>query len=77
MYYGLSLNVGNFGLDIYLTQFIFALVEFPARVGILPFLQHFGRKNCQAGVLLFGGAACLGVLVIPNGNITLVFKCLN
>ncbi|MED6265593.1 hypothetical protein CHARACLAT_027021 [Characodon lateralis] len=66
MYYGLSLNVGNFGLDIYLTQFIFGIVEVPARVGILPFLQYFGRKVCQAGVLLLGGVACLGVLVIPK-----------
>ncbi|MEQ2167474.1 hypothetical protein GOODEAATRI_004594 [Goodea atripinnis] len=66
MYYGLSLNVGNFGLDIYLTQFIFGVVEVPARVGILPFLQYFGRKVCQAGVLLLGGVACLGVLVIPK-----------
>ncbi|KAK5602753.1 hypothetical protein CRENBAI_001228 [Crenichthys baileyi] len=66
MYYGLSLNVGNFGLDIYLTQFIFGVVEIPARVGILPFLQNFGRKVCQAGVLLLGGVACLGVLVIPK-----------
>uniref|UniRef100_A0A3Q2D8W8 Solute carrier family 22 member 13b n=1 Tax=Cyprinodon variegatus TaxID=28743 RepID=A0A3Q2D8W8_CYPVA len=67
MYYGLSLNVGNFGLDIYLTQFIFGIVEFPARLGILPLLQHFGRKLCQAGVLIFGGAACLSILVIPKG----------
>uniref|UniRef100_A0A3Q2D8B5 Solute carrier family 22 member 13b n=1 Tax=Cyprinodon variegatus TaxID=28743 RepID=A0A3Q2D8B5_CYPVA len=66
MYYGLSLNVGNFGLDIYLTQFIFGIVEFPARLGILPLLQHFGRKLCQAGVLIFGGAACLSILVIPK-----------
>lgn len=67
MYYGLSLNVGNFGLDIYLTQFIFGLVEFPARIGILPLLQRFGRKICQGGVLLFGGLACLGILLVPKG----------
>ncbi|XP_013857624.1 solute carrier family 22 member 13 [Austrofundulus limnaeus] len=66
MYYGLSLNVGNFGLDIYLTQFIFAIVEFPARLGSLPILQHFGRKFCQTGVLLFGGLACLGILAVPK-----------
>ncbi|XP_022600013.1 solute carrier family 22 member 13 [Seriola dumerili] len=66
VYYGLSLNVGNFGLDIYLTQFIFGAVEIPARLGSLPFLQHFGRRICQAGVLFFGGAACLGLLAIPK-----------
>ncbi|XP_054479241.1 solute carrier family 22 member 13-like isoform X2 [Anoplopoma fimbria] len=66
MYYGLSLNAGNFGLDIYLTQFVFAFVEFPARLGSLPLIQHFGRKVCLAGVLMFGGAACLGIIVIPK-----------
>ncbi|XP_047193884.1 solute carrier family 22 member 13-like [Hippoglossus stenolepis] len=66
MYYGLSLGVGNFGLDIYLTQFIFGLVEVPARLGTLPFIQHFGRRMFQAGVLIFGGCACLGTLVIPK-----------
>ncbi|XP_071341208.1 solute carrier family 22 member 13-like isoform X2 [Trachinotus anak] len=66
MYYGLSLNVGNFGLDIYLTQFIFGVVEIPARVGSLPLLQRFGRRICQAGMLFFGGSACLGILAIPK-----------
>ncbi|XP_039983367.1 solute carrier family 22 member 13b isoform X2 [Xiphias gladius] len=66
MYYGLSLNVGNFGLDIFLTQFIFGLVEIPARLGCLPLMQRFGRRICQAGVLFFGGSACLGILGVPN-----------
>ncbi|TKS87703.1 Solute carrier family 22 member 13 [Collichthys lucidus] len=66
MYYGLSLNVGNFGLDIYLTQFIFGVVEIPARLGTLPIIQHFGRRICQAGVLIFGGCACLAILAIPK-----------
>lgn len=68
MYYGLSLNVGSFGLDIYLTQFIFGVVEIPARLGTLPLLQHFGRKICQAGFLIFGGCACLVILAIPKGT---------
>lgn len=68
MYYGLSLNVGSFGLDIYLTQFIFGLVEFPARLGSLPVLQFIGRRIGQSVVLLFGGLACLGILVIPKGT---------
>ncbi|XP_028290854.1 solute carrier family 22 member 13-like [Gouania willdenowi] len=66
MYYGLSLNVGGFGLDIYLTQFIFALVEFPARIGSLSFVQHFGRRKSEAGTLFLGGLACLGTLFIPR-----------
>lgn len=74
MYYGLSLNVGNFGLDIYLTQFIFGVVELPARLGCLPILQYFGRKKCQAGVLWFGGLACLAILAIPKGTCCNLFE---
>ncbi|XP_058482958.1 solute carrier family 22 member 13-like [Solea solea] len=66
LYYGLSLNVDNFGLDIFLTQFIFGLVEIPAFLGSLPLIQRFGRRICQAGALFFGGSACLGILVIPK-----------
>ncbi|XP_059183087.1 solute carrier family 22 member 13-like isoform X2 [Centropristis striata] len=66
VYYGLSLNVGHFGLNIYLTQFIFGAVEFPARLGSLGLIQRFGRKICEAVVLCFSGAACLVILAIPE-----------
>ncbi|XP_059183416.1 uncharacterized protein LOC131962432 [Centropristis striata] len=66
IYYGVSLNVGSFGLNIYLTQFIFGAVEIPTQLGSLALIQHFGRRICQAGFLFCGGAACLAVLAIPN-----------
>ncbi|XP_070842519.1 solute carrier family 22 member 13-like [Chaetodon trifascialis] len=66
LYYGLSLNVGSFGLNIYVTQFIFGLVEIPANLGCLALIQRFGRKICQASFLFVGGAACLFVLAVPN-----------
>lgn len=69
MYYGLSLSVGKFGLDIYLTQFIFGVVELPARLGSLPLLQCLGRKPIQAAVLIFGGCACLLLIAIPTGTV--------
>uniref|UniRef100_A0A3Q3AES3 Solute carrier family 22 member 13b n=1 Tax=Kryptolebias marmoratus TaxID=37003 RepID=A0A3Q3AES3_KRYMA len=66
MYYGLSLNVGSFGLDIYLTQLIFGFVEIPANMSAGPMIQHFGRRMCEAGFLFFGGASCLLTLAIPK-----------
>ncbi|KAM8881613.1 solute carrier family 22 member 13-like [Synchiropus picturatus] len=66
VYFGLSLNVGGFGLNIYITQFIFGLVEIPARFGVLPLIEYFGRKHSLAGLLSFGGLACLGILAIPK-----------
>ncbi|XP_042366767.1 solute carrier family 22 member 13-like [Plectropomus leopardus] len=66
LYFGMSLNVGSFGLNIYLTQFIFGLVEIPAQLSSLALIQHFGRRICQAGFLLFGGVAFLMILAIPK-----------
>ncbi|KAM9826830.1 solute carrier family 22 member 13-like [Neosynchiropus ocellatus] len=66
VYNGLSVNVGGFGLSIYITQFIFGLVEIPACFGVLPLIDHVGRKFSLAGLLSFGGLACLGILGIPK-----------
>ncbi|KAM6101676.1 solute carrier family 22 member 13-like isoform 2-T2 [Theristicus caerulescens] len=66
VYYGLSLNVTNFGLDIYLTQLAFGAVEIPARVGCIFTLQWFGRKKTQAVLLLLSGLVCLIITGIPE-----------
>uniref|UniRef100_A0A672HLR9 Solute carrier family 22 member 13-like n=1 Tax=Salarias fasciatus TaxID=181472 RepID=A0A672HLR9_SALFA len=71
-YFGLSLNVGTFGLDVYLTQLIFGLVEIPARLITLPCLQYFGRRMWQSGTLIFGGLACLVILFVPRDLPTVV-----
>ena len=69
VYYGLSLNIHGFGLNLFLTQFIFGIIEIPANLSALVLNQHFGRRTCQSGYLLFGGAACLLIPAIPNGNL--------
>ncbi|XP_077365294.1 solute carrier family 22 member 13-like [Festucalex cinctus] len=66
LYYGLSLSVGSFGLNIYLTQLIFALVELVARLGCLPLIGRFGRRVSEAAALLLGGISCLSILAVPK-----------
>ncbi|KAK2512642.1 solute carrier family 22 member 13 [Columba guinea] len=66
VYYGLSLNVTNFGLDIYLTQLAFGAVEIPARLGCIFLLQWFGRKKTQAVLLVLSGLVCLIIIGIPE-----------
>ncbi|NXJ64981.1 S22AD protein, partial [Rostratula benghalensis] len=66
VYYGLSFNVTNFGLDIYLTQLAFGAVEIPARVGCIFLLQWFGRKKTQAVLLVLSGLVCLIIAAIPE-----------
>uniref|UniRef100_A0A8B9UXI0 Major facilitator superfamily (MFS) profile domain-containing protein n=1 Tax=Anas zonorhyncha TaxID=75864 RepID=A0A8B9UXI0_9AVES len=66
VYYGLSLSVTNFGLDIYLTQLAFGAVELPARISCIFLLQWFGRKKSQAVLLLLAGVMCLLIAGIPE-----------
>lgn len=66
VYYGLSLNISDFGMNIYLTQMIFGLVEMPART-ITLFTLNRSRKISQLAFLAVGGTACLLTIFIPSG----------
>ncbi|XP_028295751.1 organic cation transporter protein [Gouania willdenowi] len=65
VYYGLSLNISDFGMNIYLTQMIFGLVEMPART-ITLFTLNRSRKFSQLAFLLVGGTACLLTIFVPS-----------
>lgn len=67
VYYGLSLGVSRLGTDLYMTQFVFGLIEIPARSLVLFFLP-FSRRLSQSGFLAVGGLACLLMLVVPAGR---------
>ncbi|XP_032876319.1 solute carrier family 22 member 13-like [Amblyraja radiata] len=66
VYYGLSFSVGSFGKNIYLTHFIFGLVE-TLRGSCIWLLAKFGRRKCQGCFLWLGGVSCLLVLAVPQG----------
>ncbi|XP_023557970.1 solute carrier family 22 member 13 [Octodon degus] len=66
VYYGLSFQVGEFGLDIYLTQLIFGTVEVPARLLSIFMMEKLGRKWSQAGTLIVGGVMCITIVFIPS-----------
>ncbi|XP_070291932.1 solute carrier family 22 member 6-A [Salvelinus sp. IW2-2015] len=65
VYYGLSLNISDFGMNIYLTQLIFGLVEMPART-ITLFTLNRSRRISQLVFLAVGGLACLLTIFIPD-----------
>ncbi|XP_072319073.1 solute carrier family 22 member 7-like [Eucyclogobius newberryi] len=54
-YYGISLNITGFGLNPYLTQFIFASIEMPMKIGVYFFLEKIGRKPGEIATLLTTG----------------------
>ncbi|XP_066530855.1 solute carrier family 22 member 13 [Hoplias malabaricus] len=64
VYYGLSLGVSDLGTDLYLTQFLFGLVEIPARSLVLLVLPC-SRRLPLSIFLFIGGGACLLMLAIP------------
>ncbi|XP_015688004.1 solute carrier family 22 member 13-like [Protobothrops mucrosquamatus] len=66
VYYELSLHVGDFGLNIYLTQLIFGAVEIPSRIFSIFLLESIGRKKCQSTWLILGGIMCVIICVIPK-----------
>nr|XP_006120702.1 solute carrier family 22 member 13 [Pelodiscus sinensis] len=66
VYYGMSLNVGNFGLDIYWMQFVFGAVGILSCLCCSFLLQWFGRKKCQCSFLLLGGVMMLLITSIPQ-----------
>nr|XP_006986796.2 solute carrier family 22 member 13 [Peromyscus maniculatus bairdii] len=72
VYYGFSLQVGDFGLDIYLTQLIFGAVELPARYSSIFLMEKLGRKWSQLGSLTLAGIMCIVIIFIPAGLPTVV-----
>ncbi|KAF7664681.1 hypothetical protein LDENG_00168470 [Lucifuga dentata] len=71
VYYGLSLGVSRLGTNLYLTQFVFGLVEIPARSLVLVVLP-WSRRLSQSGFLAIGGVACLLMLTVPADHRSLL-----
>lgn len=64
-YYGISLNVTGFGVNIYLTQFIYGVSEVPAKLFIFLTLNKIGRRFNQAGTLFMTGLCIICNMFIP------------
>lgn len=67
-FYGISFNITGFGLNLYLTQLVYALIEFPTKIVIYYLLDMIGRRSSIVGALVLSGV-CLGVnILIPEGK---------
>uniref|UniRef100_A0A8C9RBL3 Solute carrier family 22 member 6 n=1 Tax=Scleropages formosus TaxID=113540 RepID=A0A8C9RBL3_SCLFO len=65
-FYGISFNLTGFGLNIYLTQLIYALIELPAKAAVYYCLEKIGRRSTESGALLLAGL-CLGInIFVPK-----------
>lgn len=66
-YYGISLNITGFGLNVYLTQLIFASIEVPMKIGVYLFLKKIGRKPGEVASLVLTGVCLLINIFITQG----------
>ncbi|XP_030594381.1 solute carrier family 22 member 7a [Archocentrus centrarchus] len=56
LYYGISFKISGFGVNIYLTHFIYGAIEAPAKVLTFFILDRIGRRNGQAWFLIITGS---------------------
>ncbi|XP_034044054.1 solute carrier family 22 member 7-like [Thalassophryne amazonica] len=65
-YYGISLNISGFGVNIYLTQFLHGTFDIPAKILVLVALNKLGRRPSQAGTLVLTGLCIFCNIFIPQ-----------
>lgn len=59
VYYGVSLNAGKLNGNPYFIVFLMGIVEMPAYVVILYFLDRVGHRALISAMMLLGGISCL------------------
>ncbi|XP_061106528.1 solute carrier family 22 member 6-like [Conger conger] len=67
-YYGLSMDLQKFGVDIYLIQVIFGAVDIPAKVIMTVSMSKIGRRVSQSAAIILSGIMILANLLVPYEN---------
>ncbi|KAK7912917.1 hypothetical protein WMY93_013128 [Mugilogobius chulae] len=65
-YYGISLNIDDFGVSIHITQFIYSAIEIPSKLMVLIIVERVGRRFCQSGMLYMAGLCIFINIFIPR-----------
>ncbi|XP_053134251.1 solute carrier family 22 member 6-A-like [Hemicordylus capensis] len=65
-YYGLVMDLQNFGVNIYVIQLVFGAVDFPAKFISLLTISFVGRRFTQAASLILAGLTILANILIPQ-----------
>lgn len=68
VYYGLSLNTGKLNGNPYFLMFLMGVVELPAYVIIVYFLDRVGHRALISTMMVLGGIACLVIVALPHGS---------
>ncbi|XP_075769077.1 solute carrier family 22 member 6-like isoform X2 [Pelodiscus sinensis] len=65
-YFGLSMDLQAFGLDIFLVQTFFGAIDILAKMACALALSYFGRRAVQASSLILAGTFLLGNIPVPR-----------
>ncbi|XP_054834373.1 solute carrier family 22 member 6-A-like [Eublepharis macularius] len=64
-YYGLAMDLQNFGVSIYLIQVIFGAVDFPAKVIVTITMSYIGRRFSLMSFLILAGLVIIANIFVP------------
>ncbi|CAG2183549.1 unnamed protein product, partial [Oppiella nova] len=73
VYYGFSLNMADFGGNVYISFLMGGVVEFPASIISILTLRYFGRKKSFFGFLTIISMASLAVILSTTTVLKVTF----
>ncbi|KAI6057833.1 Solute carrier family 22 member 6-like protein [Aix galericulata] len=62
------MDLQGFGVDIYLSQLVFAAVDIPAKLASVLTISGAGRRVAQGGSLGLAGVCILANIFVPTGG---------
>ncbi|XP_020633128.3 solute carrier family 22 member 6-A [Pogona vitticeps] len=65
-YYGLAMDLQNFGVSIYLIQVIFGAIDIPAKVVVTITMSYLGRRVSLASFLIVAGLIIIINIFVPT-----------
>ncbi|KAM3919835.1 solute carrier family 22 member 20-like [Leptodactylus fuscus] len=65
-FYGLGMDLQNFGVDIFLLQFVFGAIDLPSKLVGAILMSYSGRRVTQSASLILAGVALLCNAFIPQ-----------
>uniref|UniRef100_A0A8C0F3J3 Solute carrier family 22 member 7 n=1 Tax=Bubo bubo TaxID=30461 RepID=A0A8C0F3J3_BUBBB len=75
-YYGMSMNLTGFGLNMYLSQFVLGIIEIPAKMIMYVLVNRVGRRQSQAWALILTGLSIGANVIIPKSETLFSFTSL-